>query len=90
MASISISYDLDGIKLSIIATFEPGEKRTRDNPGCGDRIDHVAICGSHCYLGGHKVEYTLPEAMVDEIRDKWDIDGLIYEAIDKERRRMKR
>jgi hypothetical protein len=50
----------------------------------------VAICGNHCYLGGHKVEYTLPEAMVDEIRDKWDMDDLIYEAIDKERRRMKR
>lgn len=78
---ITLPYDLDGIKLTIIAEIEPGEPMSYCSPGYGDSIDSVKIVGSKKVMG-KEVEYELPEYMVDEMREKWGIDDLIIDEIE--------
>ena len=82
---ITIPYDFDGIKLTIIADVTPGESMTLYSPGYGDEIESVKITGERKVMG-KVVEYELPAYMVDEMRDQWGIDDLIMDEAKKIKR----
>lgn len=81
-SQITLPYDLDGIALIITAEITPGEPMTYDSPAFGDVIETITISGYHYYpMIGEKVEFELPEAMVDEMRESTGIDDYIYDEL---------
>lgn len=70
---ITFKHSFDGIELEITAEID-------------NVIEKVEIIGYHVYkVVGKKTRYELPEAFVDEMRDKWGLDELIIDKITKMR-----
>lgn len=81
MYQITVPYDLDGIHLIITADIEPGEPgyyfgRPEDcSPSVSASIDSVKV---EIVEGKRREE--IPSLMVDQMREKWDLDQEIWDA----------
>ena len=70
MNQITFTHSFDGIELEITAEID-------------NVIEKVEITGYHVYkVVGKKISYELPEAFIDEMRDKWGIDELIIDEVE--------